>query len=103
MGLYTKADYDLDMERLDKADQLLSRNIAAGTIRWPKTKQFQDSIEIQRRMCKGKLLGTMRILADGKGRGSCMEPGAHRQPCYCRRLVRHTLQGQAERETKSSD
>jgi hypothetical protein len=91
MALYTRKDYDLDMEDIERQSQAISRfvveageagNRSAGL----QAIRFEAILERKRNKAKGKLLATRSILADNDAKGACDDRAAHRAGCKCRRL-----------------
>lgn len=66
MGLYSKRQYEEDMETLEKANQQVSRLIASGQMTGLRSLIFTKDIEKLKRECKSKLLRTRWILTESE-------------------------------------
>lgn len=96
MGLYSRAQYDFDLETIERASQQVScwvveqaelGNRKAGQ----QSLVMSAELERMRRECKGRLLSTMNLLSDSDAstKGKCLKPKQHQKGCRCANLFKH--------------
>jgi len=66
MALYSRAQYDQDMDTLEKASQQISRLVASGEMTGLRSLIVTKEIEQLMRECKGKLMRTRWILTESE-------------------------------------
>lgn len=66
MGLYSKRQYEEDMDTLEKASQRVSRLIASGQMTGLRSLIVTEDIEQLKRECKNNLLRTRWILTESE-------------------------------------
>lgn len=66
MGLYSKRQYEEDMDTLEKASQRVSRLIASGQMTGLRSLIVTEDIEQLKRECKSNLLRTRWILTESE-------------------------------------
>lgn len=101
MALYTRADYDRDLDELDRDDQMISRLIASGHMTGLESLRVSHGIEIRREMLKGRLFGTIMRLKDRDHGASCLSPAGHKPGCMCKNLARSIEADRVETEALS--
>lgn len=63
MALYSRANYDADLDAIERANQGITRLVAARAITGFDALKATSALEEHARYCKGKLLATRSILA----------------------------------------
>jgi hypothetical protein len=93
MGIYSRAQYDFDLETIERASQQVScwvveqaelGNRQAGR----QSLIMSAELERMKRECKGKLLSTMNLLSDGDAKSKCLKPKQHQKGCRCANLFK---------------
>lgn len=90
MSLYSREDYEQEIELLEKTSQSVSRWIVAQEEEGNRGAGLQSIIftthlEAQKRNAKGRLLATRSMLMDAKSKSACAEPSTHAKGCKCKR------------------
>jgi hypothetical protein len=70
MPLYSRAQYEVDLETIEKASQGISKLVAAGRITGFEAISATKALDSMAAKCKGKLLATRSILADKDSRAT---------------------------------
>jgi len=89
VALYSKKDYEADLEQLETASHAISGMLVRGEINGFQVLKLDAGIEIEKRKLKGRLLVTRSILQDGDSKSKCKDKKNHRQPCKCMNLFKH--------------
>src|SRR5580658_6533152 len=84
--LYSRADYDAELDDFDKQDQQISKDVAHHVMTGLDSLKATADLERERRKAKGRLLATIGHIVDGNARSSCNYPKEHKKGCKCKRL-----------------
>jgi hypothetical protein len=94
--MYSRAQFEEDMEQIEQDSQGISRLVAAGKMSGLESLAYTKMIDNAKLKCKGRLFGTRMILADGDKKSKCADKKNHVQLCYCKKL--HKFQAEQENE-----
>ena len=83
MALYSRAQYEWDLEQCDAADAVITRSVAAGELDGLVALTLWKKVELHRMALKGRLLATRSMLQDNDKKPRCDDRKTHTQVCMC--------------------
>lgn len=91
--LYSRKDYELELEEIEKISQSLSRWCVLEQENGSRNAGhrvllMEQELNARRREAKGKLLATRSILSDSDKKSSCSKPKEHAKGCKCKKLYK---------------
>ena len=85
-GIYGRAQYEHDLQEIERLSALVSAKVADGTLHGMDVVKCNQKLELLRELCRKGLLRTRFILSlRDEASGRCANPAQHGTNCVCAR------------------